>query len=271
MRFGTAGIPLGKGEKLTSLTAMPYLKEIGLSAMELEFVHSVNLSQSSAKLLKPIAEKNNISLSVHASYYINLNSKDRSKIKASQKRIIDASKRGYQAGAKKIVFHPGFMHSQSEKEVIEKISESISQILEYLKKEKINVQLAPETTGKPSQFGSLEQILSLLDRFPSLSMTIDFSHLHARERGKFKTKKDFDNVFSVLPKKIIKDIHIHASGIVYSEKGEKYHVPFTSKENTFPYKLFISSLKDSGAKGTLICESPLLEKDALLLKKLFSE
>ncbi len=269
MHFGTAGIPISTNPHNTEQGILQ-ISKLSLSALELEFVYGVNLTSAKAISLKPIAEENKILLSVHAPYYINLNSQDSKKIHSSISRILQSAQIASYLGARKVVFHPAFMHSSTEKEVTEKVVSSLQLLLEKMKEKKIKTQLAPETTGKSSQFGSLSHLLSLCDSLPELSLTIDFSHLHAREKGKFKNKKDFTDIFSSLPKKILNDIHIHTSGIVYTDKGEKNHVTLESKENTFPYKPFVQALKESKAKGTLICESPNLEKDALLLQSYYN-
>ena len=65
------------------------------------------------------------------------------------------------------------------------------------------------------------------------------------------------------------DLHIHLAGISYSEKGEKHHLPFL--ESDFNFIECLKALKDYKVKGCIICESPLLEKDALLLKETYEK
>ena len=77
--FGTAGIPTST-KKSGTLEGIARVKELGLGAMELEFVHSVNISKEKAPLVKEAAQKNNIALTCHGQYYINLNSEEKQKI-----------------------------------------------------------------------------------------------------------------------------------------------------------------------------------------------
>ncbi len=64
-------------------------------------------------------------------------------------------------------------------------------------------------------------------------------------------------------------MHIHLSGIHYSEKGERNHLPF--EESDFNYIACLKAFKDFNINGCIICESPILEKDALLLKNSYYE
>ena len=64
------------------------------------------------------------------------------------------------------------------------------------------------------------------------------------------------------------DMHIHLSGINYGAKGEKNHLSFA--ESDFNYTDCLKALKDYKVKGCVICESPILEKDAALLKETYN-
>jgi deoxyribonuclease-4 len=59
-------------------------------------------------------------------------------------------------------------------------------------------------------------------------------------------------------------MHIHVSGIAYGGKGEIKHLNL--KESDFQYTELLKALKDYDVKGIVICESPNLEEDALLLQ-----
>jgi deoxyribonuclease-4 len=130
--------------------------------------------------------------------------------------------------------------------------------------------MRPETMGKKSQFGSLEEILFLCQDVEGLLPCIDFSHLYARE-GKAKTYLHFNRTLTKIEKKLgkeaLKNMHIHISGIAYNEKGELKHLMLN--EGDFRYDDWIQALKDQGVAGMVICESPDQEKDALMLKKLY--
>jgi len=100
---------------------------------------------------------------------------------------------------------------------------------------------------------------------------IDFSHLHARSNGKYNTYEEFRGILErsekVLGKSFLKNMHCHVSGIAYSEKGEQKHLIL--KESDFNYKELLRALKEFNCAGVVVCESPNIETDALLLKKTY--
>jgi deoxyribonuclease-4 len=100
---------------------------------------------------------------------------------------------------------------------------------------------------------------------------LDFSHWHART-GKFNSYPEFEAVLLQLRQRLgdeaLANMHIHVSGIRYSQKGEMNHLNL--EESDLQYKELLRALKDYGVKGMLICESPNLEEDALLLQATYS-
>ena len=270
--FGTAGIP-ASARKQGTISGIERVKELGLDAMELEFVHGVRMKKEQAEEVARHAEKLGIGLSVHAPYYINLNSLDAKKRAESRQRIVDSAVIGGIAGAGCACFHPGFFQGMPAKMVFERIKKEVQQIIETLGKEKIKTLIKPETTGKPSAFGSLGEVLEIY-RETGLQPYIDFAHLHARENGRFKQREDVRRVLEGVEKadsRLLEGMNIHISGINYSEKGERNHLNLEDKENDFNYKWVLECLKEFQAKGTVICESPSIEQDALLMKKCFEE
>ncbi len=267
--FGTAGIPLS-AKRRDSVSGVERVRELGLDAMELEFVRGVNMKPDLASRVKKTAGASRVSLSVHAPYYINLNSRDKQKTGASRQRIIDSARIGALAGARLVTFHPAYYQGSEKRDVFNKVKEQIQKILSELRAKKISIALAPETTGKPAQFGSLQELLALCGEINDLVPMVDFAHLHARDNGRFGKKEDFASALSEIESadpSFLKGLQMHASGIVFSEKGERNHVDLESRENTFNYKWFLESLKEFSASGTIICESPSIEGDALLMKK----
>ncbi|AXI24759.1 hypothetical protein CFE53_00670 [Methanofervidicoccus sp. A16] len=274
LNFGTAGIPLNTKPRTTK-NAFYLLRKINLNAMELEFVHGVNIKEKGAKDL--VEHSNKIVVSAHAPYYINLNAKEKEKIERSINHIINTGKiinifNRYSDANKNIVFHPGYYLKKDKKEVYNTIAKNIGKILDYLKENKINVMLRPETTGRTTQFGDLDETLSLSQELGILPC-IDFAHIYARSMGKINDYNAFykilEKVEDTLGKKGIYDMHIHISGIDYGKGGEKNHLPL--KESKFNYRDLLKALKDYGVRGTVICESPRLEYDALILKREYEE
>ena len=219
-------------------------KELGIG-MEVEFTYGVRMSNSDAKKIGDEAKKLGVKLSVHAPYYVNLASKDEVKLAASKERILQSCERGHFLGAKSIVFHPGFYQGRSEEEVYGMIKEAVVELLEGVEKNKWDVLLAPETTGKGSQFGSLDELLRLV-RETGCSICVDFAHLKARANGVI----DYDEVCKKL--KGLGHIHAHFSGIEWTAKGERKHLITEAKD----IKELVKYIKKYGLDVMIINESP---------------
>lgn len=266
--FATAGIPLSTAPRNT-LNGIKQVRELSLNGMELEFVRSINISSELAPKVKKTAIENSVALTCHASYYINLNSKEKKKRKASKKRILNAAQRAKQCGAQSVVFHPAFYQKMEPSKVYERVKESLVEIIEELQSKNNSIWIRPETTGKRSQFGSFEEILSLSQELEQVMPCIDFSHLHARNNGKINSFKEFSSLLERMEEKLgekaLKKMHCHVSGIDYSEKGERKHLNL--KESDFNYPALIKALKEFNCSGIIVSESPNIEKDALLLKE----
>ncbi|HIP63144.1 MAG TPA: hypothetical protein EYH04_03400 [Archaeoglobus profundus] len=270
MKFGTAGVPNCSKDKST-IGGIKTIGELKLDAMEVQFVKGVRMNEQKAKDVKLIADSLNITLSVHAPYYINLNAETKKKIEDSIKRLIDTVRVGG-IFARNIVFHPGYYLKSSKDTAFKNIRDNLKPVLEYIEQRNLDVVLRPETTGKLSQFGDLDETLNLCHELGILPC-IDFSHLHARMRGAMNSYEEFsatiEKVENVLGKEALKDMHIHVSGIEYGMKGEKRHLNL--KESDFKYEDLLKVLKDYDVDGIIIIESPNLEEDALMLKKIWND
>ncbi len=248
LKFGPGGFGMPTDE------AIPKLNKDGLSAAEIEFTYGVNISNDTAKRIGDLAKKFNVKLSIHAPYYINLNSEDKQKIFMSKKRILDSCERANYLGAEYVVFHPAFYLKKDKEEVYQIVKKEIIEMMEYINKKNWKVKLAPETTGKESQFGSIDELIRL-HKETGCFFCIDFAHLKARNNGKV----DYDKVFEKLKKTGINKLHCHFSGIEYTSKGEKRHIK-TSKEN---WNEILPLFKKFGISGTIINESPDNWSDSL--------
>lgn len=225
----------------------------GIDACEVAFTYGIYIKKNEdASRIGQAAKKLGIQLSVHAPYYINFTSMDSGVVKASKKRILDCCEKAHYLGAKYVVFHAAYYLELSAEECYKMVKKVIIELNEIIKKNKWNVKLAPETTGKPSQFGSLDELLRL-SRETGCSFCIDFAHLLARE-GKI----DYDSVFSKLKK--FPHLHCHFSGIVFGDKGELRHVVTGEKD----IKKLLGFVKKHHVKDiTIINESPYPVNDSV--------
>ena len=268
--FGTAGTPTtvsGQG----SLEGIREVKRLGLGAFEFEFVQSARMRDELATACGAEAKKLGVSLSAHAPYYVNLISAEKEKRTASVERILATSRILSKAGGTEVVFHPGFYGKMEKKAAFEEMKNAFGHILDQMKAEKLSAVLAPETTGKHSAWGSLEETVALCKEFgfEKVRLTIDFGHLHARLNGGIKTGKDFGKILDFVKRELgqtaLEHLHCHLTGMHYSAKGELYHLPVSAKSPD--YSLLWPELVERKCGGTFISESPNIEGDALLMMK----
>jgi deoxyribonuclease-4 len=266
LRIGTAGIPISTPKKDTK-SGVRRVRELNLDCMELEFVHGVRLSEDKALLIKEEALKNDVRLSVHAPYYINLNSLEDEKTEKSIERIIKSAHIGKLCGADRVTFHPAFYMKKEPGFVVNRVIEGLLKVLENIPE---GIKINPETTGRLSSFGSIDELLLISKALPQVGMCIDFGHIYTRSLGKLNSYKDFAEILEKTGNAIngfLSDVHFHVSNILFGNKGEIKHLPLneTYKSGSFNWKDFIRSLKDFDVKGLLICESPAMEDDAKIL------
>jgi deoxyribonuclease IV len=271
--FGTVGSPLSTPKKPGGTPGgILRLNELGLQTLELAWVQSVRVGDETCATIKATADQVQLSLSVHAPYYINLNAKTKDLLKGGLDRLLAAARAGYKAGATDIIFHPGSYMEDDPAKVYPIARQRLAEVVDQLKHEGVNVILRPETMGKRAMLGTLEETIDLARDIDGVLPCIDFAHLHARRGdGSFNTYAEFiaalKLVASGLGQRGLKSLHIHLSGIEYGPKGEKKHLPL--KESDLKYKDLFKALIDLGASGRILCESPLMEEDAVLMQKTY--
>ena len=256
LRFGTVGSPATTPRPGTP-AAIEYSRLLGLDHLEIAWVQSVRVSDEMCATIKAAAEAHGITLSIHAPYYINLNSQSADLMRKSDERLLAAARKGFLAGACDIVFHPGSYHDQPPEEVYERVAEKLRELRALLDSEGVEVTLRPETMGKPAVFGTLEETLQLSRDIPGVLPCIDFAHLHARA-GQINSYEEFvavlDAVDAALGERGLHNLHAHMSGIAYGPRGERHHLPLN--EADLQYRALLQALVDRGARGTVGVEAP---------------
>lgn len=241
------------------------VKELGLDCMEVQFSHGIKMGLGLAKRVGEEREKAGIELSVHAPYYINLASKDHEKTRASKKRILDSCERAHYMGARHVVFHPAYFGGGDKEKVYGIAKEHILDMMGTIRKNGWDVLISPETTGKHSALGSLDEIIRLV-KDTKCSLCVDFAHLFARNYGKISFKGIFDKLGPLR----MKHLHCHFSGIEYTSKGERNHMVLNHSPDfrKFAKVLLEQEWLDS---ITIISESPITWKDSLKMKDMLEK
>lgn len=268
-RFGTVGSPTGTPKKPGgSAGAIEFSKTIGLDALELGWVQSVRVKEETCAAIRAAGQAADVAISVHAPYFINLNATGDEWPK-SRKRLMDAAHYGNLAGATDIIFHPGSYFGNDPAKVLKVAIPRLKSCVAELRKKKNQVRLRPETMGKSAMLGSLEDALEMAKAIEGVEPCLDFAHLHARPGdGTMNTYEEWEAVLKTYSKSLgaggLKRLHIHLSGIAYGPKGEKSHLKLEAAD--LDLKALFRALHDLGCAGRILCESPIMEEDALNMK-----
>ena len=254
IKFGPAGL----GGIKDAIFNLEEYHKLGFKACEIAFTYGIYIKgKEDAVKIGKTAEKLGIELSIHAPYWINLNSAEKDKIQKSKERILKCCEIGHFLNAKKVVFHPGYYGKEEKEKTYENIKREIMEMQEEIKKNKWNIKIAPETTGKTNVFGSIDEISKLVEE-TGCGFCVDFAHILARYK---------DYKFKEVLKKFEKqeEIHIHFSGIEYGEKGEKKHKKTPEKD----LRDLINNMPKN-KKIVIINESPYLIEDSVLGVKIYN-
>jgi len=269
--FGTGGMPHSVRSK-TTIDGIERIAELGLGCMEIEFVQGVKMGEAGARLVAETAARKRIKLSAHAPYFINFNAHEPEKLRASQDRLLQTARIGALCGAESVVFHTAFYLGDPPEKAYNTVKKYLGEVLNQLKRENNRVWIRPEIMGKPSEFGTIDEVLNLCTELEGLAPGIDFAHWHARS-GRFNSYPEFTAILRQVEERLgramLDNMHIHVSGISYGKKGEIKHLNL--KESDFQYTELLKALSDCDAKGIVICESRNLEEDAMLLQATYNE
>ncbi|MDX2161952.1 MAG: TIM barrel protein [bacterium] len=259
LRFGTVGAPPTTPAPGGTTNAIKHMKELGFGHLEIAWVQSVRVTDETCAEIKAAAEKHKISLSIHAPYFINLNSQTDDLMRKSDERLLAAARKGYLAGARDIVFHPGSYHNQEREIVYQRAKNKLIELTGILRSEGVQVVIRPETMGKSAMFGSLEECVRLAAEVEGVLPAIDWAHLHARPGdGSFNSAEEFRAALDLIRRELgdhgLKHMHCHMSGIEYTKKGEKMHMPLN--EADLKYRDLLQAFVDYGCEGSIAVEAP---------------
>ncbi|NQV09140.1 TIM barrel protein [Candidatus Woesearchaeota archaeon] len=252
IKYGTSGNPpnffkseYGKDR----MNAPEWINSIGLNSYERLMTYGARMKEEDALTFGKKAKKFDVQLSVHGPYYVVLTSEKQRVIKNSIKELIKTLHLSDIMGSKKVILHPGFGKD---------INKFIKNMKIVEKDKPKNVFVYPETMGKKSQLGSVDEVITICESTECLPC-IDFGHVHARDGGSLMRKQDFREILEEiekrLGKKILKNLHCHFYPVEFNEKGERKHRAVIEK-NVFPvFPPFGELIDEFGMYPTLISES----------------
>ena len=262
--LGPAGVAT-VSKSSSTLDGVRAVSELGLNAMEVEFVRGVKMKPDLAEEVGSLAKELGIHLTVHSPFYINLNSQKKQIIEASKRMIIDSADRGERMGASAVAIHAAYYSGFTPQQTFDKVRQGFQEILDDLKGKGIkNVKLGVETMGRWSQFGSLDEAIGMWNEFNGKVVPIiDWSHLYVRGKGAI----DYAKVFDALRPLKLDHIYSHFQNVARNKKGEwvDVHVPINGHP---PFEPLAEEILRRKVNITVICESPIIEQDSLKMKKI---
>lgn len=277
-RFGPAGVPpMFRLLGATTLDTPRLLHEEGLDAFEYQAVRwgaKPQIKQADAVKLGEEAKKNDVRLSMHGSYFVNLSGKHEV-VEASKQRLLACATAADWMGAYVMVFHTGFYGKFEKYYALKTCIEALKEVSEEMKARGLKVKLGPETMGRKFQIGTIDEIITINKQVEDTQLVIDWGHLHALHQGAFKKKEDMqaiaEKVERELGTEILRNMHCHFSKIEYTLQGEKKHHTLDEPEFGPEFRLLAEVILDFGMHPIMICESPFLDVDARRMKETLRE
>ena len=252
-----------------------WLKERGLDCFEYSFGRGINMGDEKAILLKDAFAKEQIEISVHAPYYINLANEDEEKIASSINYIIESAKKVKLMGGDRVIFHPASQGKATREHAMNVTKQNFDKLTAMIYANDLeNLIFCPETMGKIGQMGTPEEIIELCTIDKVYIPTIDFGHVNSRYQGSLKTQEDYENLLNLFISGLgfekMKNFHSHFSKIQYSGKGEVKHLTFDDQIYGPEFTPLAYALKKLRLEPHIMCESAGTQaEDSIEMKKIY--
>ena len=268
IKFGPSGAPTrfyDEGHKTTE--EMPlWVKQNGLDCFEYSFGRGVNLGEAKAKSIAEAFKKENIEISVHAPYFINLATPEEAKAENSFNYILSSAVVGRMMGANRVVFHPAAQGKESREIAVNRTIARLIELKSIIEERGFtDMKFCPETMGKIAQIGTIEEITHFCTIADFYYPTVDFCHVNAREQVSLKKKEDYifrlKYMMNLLGYEKVNDMHVHFSKVEYTAKGEKRHLTFEDTIFGPDYKPFIEAIVELNLHPYIVSESAGTQAD----------
>lgn len=253
------------------------LHEEGLDAFEYQASRwgpKPQINKGDAVKLGEECRINDVKLSMHGSYFVNLSGK-KEVVEASKRRLIACATAADWMGAYVVVFHAGFYGKFEKEYALKSCITALKEISAEMKSLGLKVKLGPETMGRKFQVGTIDEIISINQEVEGTQLVIDWGHLHALHQGTFKKMEDMqtvaEKVESELGTEPLRSMHCHFSAIEFSSQGEKRHHTLDETQYGPDFRWLAEVIVDFGLHPTMICETPILDVDARKMQATYNE
>jgi deoxyribonuclease-4 len=273
-RFGPAGVPpIFRMLGAQSFDVPRLLREEELDAFEYQAVRwgqKPQMKQEDAERLGAEARKNDVLVSMHGSYYVNLTGK-KEVVEASKRRIVACATAAQWMGAYVVVFHMGFYGRFERSYAFKNCVDALKDITATMNSLGIQkVKLGPENMGRVYQVGTLDEILAICEEVEQTQLVIDWAHMHARGQGRFRKVEDFRTILEEVERRLgteaTRTMHCHFSKIEYTDKGERRHHVLDEARYGPDFEMLGEAIAEFKMRPVLICETPLLDVDAMKMR-----
>lgn len=274
--------PAGNAENFpykSSADAPRWLKEIGLDCYEYQCGKGVHVGEETARKVGLAAQAHDISLSLHAPYFINLANPDPEALQKTIGYITGACLVADWMGAGRVVIHSGALMKRTRREAQDIALRSLKEVVAACDGAGFgHITLCPETMGKINQLGDLDEVLELCTLDERLLPCVDFGHLYARSLGADNGAEAMERMLGrmeeVLGRERASRFHSHFSHIEFTPNGgEKCHRTFAGDGGYGPdWAPLAEAVAARGWSPTFICESAGTQAaDALAMKKIYQD
>ena len=259
----------------SALEAPKWLNQKGLTAYEYQCGHGVRISDDAAGDLGAEAKKYDVTLSVHAPYYISLSSVEEEKRRRSVDYILQTLRAADRMGAGRVVVHSGSCGKITRREALDLAKNTLSAAIKAADENGFgHIRICPETMGKVNQLGNIEEVMELCSIDERLLPTLDFGHINAQSLGKFKTKEQLEYIFDLMENKLgierASMFHSHYSRIEYTNSGEKKHHTMAETEYEPDFEPIAEIIAKREFHPIMICESAGTQaEDAIKMRDIY--
>lgn len=278
IKFGPSGLCAGfsqSGYKHT-IEAGKWLNNQGLNCFEYSFGRGVQIKSATANDIGKEFAQNDVEISVHAPYFINLATQEDAKAENNHRYIMDSLAALREFGGKRCVFHPGSPLKTDRSEAMKTLLKRFETVLK-LKEDNgfSDLLLCPETMGKKAQLGDLEEVISMCNiGDETIVPCIDFGHLNSRDCGIYFSSDDYkrtiDRLLEGVGERKTDRIHVHFSKIQYTANGELRHLTFEDEIYGPRFEPLMEVFAEYKLNPYIICESAGTQtRDALAMKRYY--
>ena len=284
LRFGPAGVPLScKGR--TIVEGMDDITALGLSTMEIQTVRTVAPQHFNEYWQAGILSwKSDFEMNMHGPYYADLLGERRSRQRTLMKMetSLQAAKI---VNARHITYHVGpYGERRPGRETNEHLANILEGVVERCRelwgKEEDEIDYAAfpwvtegeptligvETSGQQSLWGTLDEVIEVVNHVEGTVPVLNMAHIHARGNGSLRTSEDFAELFDQVRSEYGgKKFYCHFSGIEHRSGNAMHYTQL--KKSDLKFEPLAEYLAEEGdwLDVTVISDSPLLEHDAMYM------